>query len=338
MRWRAMGVGLTAAVAMIGLAAPATATTTCQDVSVPAQLDLLLTVQVHGRLCVPAGADKVQLLVHGATYDSRYWDEPVEGNLYSYVREATVDGWATLAVDLVGYGQSTKVPSATLTATTQALVVHQLIGKLRAGTIGGHAFPRVLLSAHSVGGAEAVIETSLYNDADALAVSGMSHMLSVPQLLQTFTSGLHPVTLDPSPLATQYDPGYLTTVPGTRGTLFYGPDPDPVMVAYDEATKGAISGTEAADAISLGFVLPTSRAVHIPVYLVLGDSDKLYCSAVLGTDCTDNASLDAQERPYFANASSFTAVVVPDSGHDVNLSPNAVSYETALNTWADTHI
>jgi pimeloyl-ACP methyl ester carboxylesterase len=334
MRFR---VALVAALALMGLAVPAAASTTCQDVSVPTQLDLLLTVNVHGRLCVPSGADKVQLLVHGATYDSRYWDEPVEGGLYSYVREATMDGWATLAVDLVGYGQSTRVLSATLTATTQALVVHQLIGKLRAGSIGGHPYSKVLLGAHSVGAAEAVIETSLYNDADALAISGMTHMLAVAQLLTTFTADLQSVALDPA-LAGQYDPGYLTTVPGTRGTLFYGPSPDPVMVAYDEATKGAISGTEASDAITLGFVLPTSSAVRIPVYLALGGSDHLYCSPLLGTDCSSSAALDAQERPYFANAPSFTAVIVPGAGHDVNLSPNAVAFETAVNTWADAHV
>ncbi|WP_249228123.1 alpha/beta hydrolase [Kutzneria sp. CA-103260] len=328
-------MGITLAL-LIGLVAPAAAAApSCQDVSLPVQLDVLLPAQVHGRLCVPAGgASRVQLLVHGATYDSRYWDEPVGD--YSYVRHAVGDGWATLAIDRVGYGQSSRELSATLTATTQATTVHQIIGQLRAGSVGGQSFAKVLLVGHSVGSAVSLIETSLYNDADAVALTGVTHRISPDELAAIFATSIRPVTVDPSPLTTEYDPGYLTTVPGTRAALFYGPHPDPELLAYDEATKGVVSATEAADAIALGFTLPTSLAVTVPVYLVDGGADAIFCGHLLGGQCSDAAALTAEEAPYFANAASFTAATLPGAGHDLNFEADASVYETALNTWADT--
>ncbi|MFI9386432.1 alpha/beta hydrolase [Kutzneria sp. NPDC052558] len=327
MRWRAL---ITLAL-LLGLAPPAAAATEdCRDVSLPVRLDVLLPAQVHGRLCQPpGGSSRVQLLVHGATYDSRYWDEPIGD--YSYVRRAVAHGWATLAIDRVGYGQSTPEPSVLLTATTQALTLHQVIGQLRTSGFG-----KVLLVGHSVGSAVALIETSLYNDADALALTGMTHRVSPEELTAALAFMVRPVTLDPSSLATEYDPGYLTTVPGQRAALFYGPDPDPAMVAYDEATKGVVSSTEMADAIALGFTLPMSLGIRLPVYLVVGGHDALFCGHLLAADCSSASALAAEEAPYFANALSFTAATLPDAGHDLNLTPDAPLYETALTTWADT--
>ena len=149
MRRSILGVCAAILLAVTGLATPATAEAApgCQDVSIPVQLDLLLPVQVYGRLCEPAtgAVDRVQLLVHGATYDSRYWDPAYGDGAFSYTPRANADDWATLAIDRVGYGRSTAVPSVTLTAITQALTIHQIIGQLRDGVIGGHAFAKVLL-------------------------------------------------------------------------------------------------------------------------------------------------------------------------------------------------
>ena len=330
MRWQAAVLALAL---IVGLAAPATAATAeCSDVTVPVQLDVLLPAEIHGQLCLPpGGSDRVQLLVHGATYDSRYWDEPVDDGRFSYVRRALGDGWATLAIDRVGYGARTREPSVLLTASTQALTVHQVVSWLR------DSFADVLLVGHSVGSAVALIETSLYNDASAVALTAMTHRLSPENLAAALAFDVRPVTVDPGPLASEYDPGYLTTVPGRRAALFYGPDPDPAMLAYDEATKGVVSATEMADAIAIGFTLPTSLGITRPVYVVDGSVDALFCGNLLGGSCSSAAALTAEERPYFANAPSFTAAVLPDAGHDLNFEARAAGYEDALNAWADTN-
>jgi len=329
MRWPAVVLAMAL---IVGLAAPAAAASSCSDVTVPVQLDVLLPAEIHGRLCLPpGGADRVQLLVHGATYDSRYWDEPLGGGRFSYVRQALGDGWATLAIDRAGYGASTPEPSALLTATTQALTVHQVISWLRT------SFGTVLLVGHSVGSAVALIETSLYNDASAVALTALTHRVSPEALASALAFDVRPVTVDPGPLASRYDPGYLTTVPGRRAALFYGPHPDPALLAYDEATKGVVSATEMADAIAVGFTLPMSLGITRPVYLVDGELDALFCGNVLGGSCSSAAALTAEERPYFANSARFTAAVLPDAGHDLNFEPHAAGYEDALNAWADTN-
>jgi pimeloyl-ACP methyl ester carboxylesterase len=318
--------------ALAGFSVPASAAEaapSCQDVFIPVQLDLLLPVQVYGRLCEPAtgNADRVQLLVHGATYDSRYWDPAYGDGTYSFAPRANSDGWATLAIDRVGYGRSTAVPSVTLTAITQAITLHQIIGKLRDGAIGGHGFVKVLLNGHSVGAGIALLETSMYNDADALAMSGIAHHLSPTQLTKIFVDDLRPVVTNV---------GYLTTAPGTRGALFYGSDPDPGLVAYDEATKGMISATEAADVIATAFTLPTtSLGDRLPTYLVDGQEDQIWCAGLLAEDCASSATFQAQEAPDYANAASFTAAIQPDAGHDLNFAANSAQYEQALNDWAE---
>jgi pimeloyl-ACP methyl ester carboxylesterase len=325
---------------MTGLATPATAAAapSCQDVFVPVSLDLLIPTQVYGRLCEPAigPVDRVQLLVHGATYDSRYRDPAYGDGEYSYTPRANADGWATLAIDRVGYGRSTAVPSVTLTGITQALTLHQIIGKLRAGAIGGQAFSKVLLHGHSVGAGISLLETSIYHDADALALSGIGHDLSPTQLANIFVNDLRPTLLDPNPAVSQrYDVGYLTTTPGTRAGLFYGPNPDPGLVAYDEQTKGAISATEAADVIATAFTLPTSLGDTLPTYLVDGADDQIWCAGPLAENCASSATLRADEAPFYASARSFTAVIQPDAGHDLNFAANSADYERALDAWAD---
>jgi alpha-beta hydrolase superfamily lysophospholipase len=229
------------------------------------------------------------------------------------------------------------VPSVTLTAITQALTLHQIIGQLRDGAIGGHALAKVLLNGHSVGAGIALLETSMYNDADALALSGIGHDLSPTQLARIFVDDLRPVALDPDPaLSRRYDVGYLTTVPGTRAALFYGPNPDPGLVAYDERTKGAISATEAADVIATAFTLPTALGDKLPTYLVDGADDQIWCSgALLAENCANSTTLRAAEAPFYASAASFTAAVQPDAGHDLNFAANSAQYEQALDSWAD---
>jgi hypothetical protein len=168
-------------------------------------------------------------------------------------------------------------------------------------------------------------------------MTALTHRLSPEGLASALAFDVRPVTVDPGPLASEYDPGYLTTVPGRRAALFYGPDPDPAMLAYDEATKGVVSATEMADAIALGFALPTSLGITRPVYLVDGSVDSLFCGNLLGGACSSAASLTAEEAPYFADARSFTAAVLPNAGHDLNFEPYAAVYEDALNAWADTN-
>jgi hypothetical protein len=57
---------------------PANATeTSCQDVYTPVRFGLT-NQTMYGKLCVPHRATTVQVLVAGGSYNSAYWDIPVD--------------------------------------------------------------------------------------------------------------------------------------------------------------------------------------------------------------------------------------------------------------------
>src|SRR5690242_16002630 len=53
----------------------------------------------------PVHKKTIQVLIHGGTYDHNYWDFPVQPETYSYVRELTDAGYATLNIDRLGVGE-----------------------------------------------------------------------------------------------------------------------------------------------------------------------------------------------------------------------------------------
>jgi hypothetical protein len=59
------------------------------------------------------------------------------------------------------------------------------------------------------------------------------------------------------------DPGYLTTVPGTRGAAFYDTaSADPDVIAYDEAHKDVMAADEAGDAATHAEGVRASEAAY----------------------------------------------------------------------------
>lgn len=69
---------------------------------------------ISGTLCTPLNAQdttkatNVQLLVHGDSFDSSYWDFSPNGEIddYSYVSAAAASGLTTFRYDILGTGLS----------------------------------------------------------------------------------------------------------------------------------------------------------------------------------------------------------------------------------------
>lgn len=195
----------------------------CQATHVPVSLPGIGDARIYGQLCVPDGgskADTVQLLVHGGTYDHNYFDWPQDPARYSYVDKALKAGYATFNVDRLGDGDSSHPPGALDTFGNGAEAMHQVIGKLRHGEIGGHAFSRVVWVGHSMGSLTAWFEAQRYHDVDAFVLTGILHNVKT-----TFASKLvnlvYPAMLDGKFRGKILDPGYTTSLPGTRGDTFY---------------------------------------------------------------------------------------------------------------------
>jgi pimeloyl-ACP methyl ester carboxylesterase len=306
---------LTPAFAVPAVAAP---DTECREVRHTVS-DLPLAPGDHviaGTLCARPDATTVQLLVHGATYGRTYWDFPHQPEKYSYVRAMNEFGLATLNVDLLGVGDSEHPPSVHVTLPGQIAVVREMAKALRSGALG-REFTKVVLVGHSLGTLLATaVATAHPDDVDGLIATGISHGFDhgMPSLLLEIAT----TPANSEGRFRELDSGYLTTRPGHRAQHFYHrPAADPDVIALDEATK---------ETMTLGEIgtypptLVTSVPVTAPVLAVLGEHDGLSCRIVA---CSSLLSLWNRERLLYPAAASFGQVTVPDTGHDINLHPNA---------------
>jgi pimeloyl-ACP methyl ester carboxylesterase len=175
---------------------------------------------VWAEFCVPdapAPGRPVDVTVPGATYTHLYWDWPVDPALYNWTAKALRAGQAVLDYDRLGTGQSTSPPAVDLTVGGDAAVLHQVIAWVR-GTAG---YTDVNVIGHSLGSAIAVQEAGTWpGDVSRLVLSGFLNQMP-PGTAAALAADIYPAASDPQ--FPDAGPGYLTTVPGTRGSLFYSP-------------------------------------------------------------------------------------------------------------------
>lgn len=195
----------------------------CRDINIPVALmaGQPANQKVFGELCLPRGRSPqtVQLLVHGATYNHAYWDFPYQPPRYSYADAAVRAGYAVLAIDRIGDGQSSRPPSSQVVFLNTIYTLHQVVDDLRNGTLGTK-FDAVIEVGHSSGSGYIVGEQSTYQDADALILTGYGHKMS-PALERARVSARYPAVDDPKFANSGLDTGYRTTKPGEIGPLFF---------------------------------------------------------------------------------------------------------------------
>ena len=311
---------------------------TCQDVHIPVSL-AGMPETVYARFCAPAQPTSTVLaLVPGGTYTGSYWDLPANLGLVSFRAGMNGLGYATLVIDRLGTGRSSRPASALLTTLTQAEVLHQIVGKLRAGEVGP-GYRKVIVGGHSLGAAVSIVEAANHHDVDGVLSAGMTHEFDPVDSITNLVAALRPAALDPLLSNRNYDPGYLTTAPGTRQGAFHRPaQPSAAVLAYEESTKDAFATTEAADALGVAAVSPYTILVDTPVLIALGGQDELYCAPPLlvGTDCSSAAAVHRQEAPYYSPGARLRTYLLPGNyGHAFNYAPNADLFYQAVARWAD---
>jgi pimeloyl-ACP methyl ester carboxylesterase len=305
----------------------------CQAVTLPVTLapGHQAGQTLAGTLCEPdqwaAGPHTVDVLTNGATYNQSYWDWPVDPEEYSYVRKTLAAGRATFAYDRVGTGASSHPSGTSLTLTTDAYELHQVVEWLN-----GNGYSEIDSVGHSFGSIVAIQESAGYGDVSRLVVTGFLH---TPNLGNAYAPLFgYPAALHPAFAGEGLDLSYLTTFPGARG-IFYSETADPAVISYDQQHPDTITSTELSTSLTqlaLAPPLNPSDQVTVPVLIVVGQQDALLCSGPL-PDCDDPGSVRALESPYYASAPSLTVDTVPDTGHDVALHPSAgQSFET-INDW-----
>ncbi|WP_242894748.1 alpha/beta fold hydrolase [Actinomadura litoris] len=274
----------------------------------------------------------MQLLVPGSTYNHSYYDMPVKPSRYSYVSKALDSGFSTFNIDRLATGRSTLPPSSRYTLDSGTEAIHQVITKLRTGQIKGRAFDKVVWVGHSLGSSMAWSQAAKYNDdVDAYVLTSMSHVVR-----QEEPGGEGPgedvqfeirAMDDPKFRGKISDPGYLTTNAGMRRFFYYAPNTDPAVIEADERLKDLSTAADS-DNVDLPPAQSPSRSIKVPVLLVVGDHDR-YCTVEV---CTP-ATMLANERPYYSDKANLRVIVVPHSGHNVQLHKNAPRTNAEILTW-----
>lgn len=253
----------------------------------------------------------VQVLLHGATYNHRYWDAAaINGNDYSYARYMAQQCYAVLALDRLGSGESSKPDGDLVNLANDSDSIAQVLSSLRTNrNPSQRRFKRIVLVGHSFGSLDAVYTLGEYgNVADALVATGWIHSPGT-------------VPIEPAIFEALLANPYISVPAELRTALFYhAPAADPDVIAYDNATlSDTLTRGYLADALGVF----TARAyadinqitaltkvdhVNVPVFVQLSDFDILFPSALAGA-----------EAGFYGNAPSVTVDNLANIGHGFNL-------------------
>jgi len=347
MKWRVPRILIAAAAAVVAAASPAVAAVprpatpaaepgACQALHIPVALSAGApsSQTVWALYCTPLyhsrGRPPIDITVPGATYNHDYFAAPVKPWLYNFTDQALLTGQAVLAYDRLGTGQSSHPVSTDLTITSDAYVLHQVIAWARDAA----GYTTVNVIGHSVGSAVAAQDAVTWpGDPTRLVLTGFLNNMS-PATPAALANDIYPADDDPAFAGDGLDPGYLTTVPGVRQSLFYAAGADPAVIAWDEAHKDLASASEFAQFVPIISAPPatsiTSR-ITVPVLVMVGELDALTCGGAV--DCTDPAAVRAYEAPYFSASPALTVTVIPGTGHDLALNPTAVLSFGIIRAW-----
>jgi pimeloyl-ACP methyl ester carboxylesterase len=276
---------------------------------------------IAGTLCSPPDATNVQLLIPGWTYNRTYWSLPYQPATYSYVDAANKAGYATLAIDRLGTGQSLHPLSLFDTLQADVSTVHSVVTALRDGSMGTH-FNEIIEVGHSLGSIVAAQEAGIYHDVNALITTGYSHSLNYTNAYIEIAGHDELAMGNPKFARLGLDPLYLTSEPATRGLFNYTPNTDPAVLALDETLLNDVDNLVEGVTIAVYPFDNVDRTLNVPVLDVTGDHDAIFCGLNTAS-CTSSKTLASFERTFYGPHATVEAFLVPDTGHDVNLEKSA---------------
>jgi pimeloyl-ACP methyl ester carboxylesterase len=314
-------------------------TNACERVSREVTLspDSATTYTVVGWLCQPKQpTGSIQLLNSGFTYDHNYWDWPQDSDRYSYVQAANKAGYATLNIDRIGVGESSKPPAADVTVPAEGWVDAQLAQALRKGQLSRkHAkFAHVFGVGHSLGGAIITVSQAQHSPFDAIVVDGLLHATN-PTTVSTLGTIRYDASLDPKFAKAGLPTGYITSRPGTRTNYYTVQYAEQQVIALDEKLKATATTGEAAT-LALGRDPTYSQRITAPTMLWIGQQDTLHCDQnTAALSCANVQAILKREAAAWSGTSCLGVYVQPQSGHDTTLHRTAHLGASAVSIWLD---
>ncbi|MER7758940.1 alpha/beta hydrolase [Streptomyces sp. NPDC097619] len=284
--------------------------------------------QIRGELLVPAqGADTVQVLLPGLTYDRRYWTVP---GRYDYAGHMLRAGYAVLLIDRLGTGASSRPAATDVTVDSNVETIHHVIQELRSGTPGGHSFDKVVSVGHSFGSGLAIVEAARHADVDALVVTGMLHTMA--PLYDEVINFFHPGSEDPVISDPDLPQWYMTQRPGLRARMLeHAEGIDPELSAHNELIKATATLGEG-ESLPQTYLAEYSQAVKVPVLLVVGEHDALFSSADVAF-AADSESVHAFEQSFYAPEAELETHVIAGTGHSLTVHRTAPESYALTERW-----
>lgn len=282
------------------------------------------TYDLYAELTAPEAADTLLITLHGVGFSHEYWDFPLDNERYSFVGAAAEAGIATLNLDRLGVGRSDRPPAEALTLQAEAFVAHGLVQQAKGEGIDGRVFDKVVLVGHSLGSGISIVEANTYDDVDGVVLTGFLHDLG--PLFPDFEAALVPVSTQPDLADLGAPEGYLAPALGSGGTFFYEPSTNPRIAAAAEASRQTATPAELATFAPIVTDPAASGAISAPVLSLIGAFDGLFADFGAQEEAV-------AERAFFTGSAAHQTVVVPDTGHAIQLESNSGYATDVLLDW-----
>lgn len=295
--------------------------------------DILVKGNFHisARYCaaladVPSRKTVLQVLVHGGGFDKEYWTGPSttgtagpgspETAQESWVYYAAQQGYATLAVDRLCAGLSTRPNSLThCQLPLEAEVLHRIIKMARSGKISNVpiSFDKIVYVGHSYGSRIGDYLTANYPD----SINHLQHTGFSKTLLNSVKNAVVKSEFNDANEVLPYrfgvkDPGYLVAS-DKRGFLpfCYVGDYSKTVSDFQWTQRDTITIGEIASALLGQTHSPNYKG---DVFVMNGDQDVVCCKSPKSGQCDTFTYSNAVNNSYPA-ARRFQQNTVTDTGH-----------------------
>ena len=275
------------------------------------------------------GGKPLQTVIHGLTYNHRYWDiQRINNRRYSYARFMAKNGFVVLGLDMLGSGQSGVPDGDILNIEESSLTIAQVLASLKSGENPmGRSFRKVIVTGHSLGAILSVATLGTFpHVADALVVTAWAF---APH-----------VVLPPDLIAAIFQNPYVQIPSQIREDLFYFlPKADPDVIDFDnrnladQTSRGIFTqGLPLLEAMARGnaedveFIKEFSRSnrIQVPVLIQLGEFDVIAPSR-----------LADQEADFYPNAKKVQVQTLANIGHSFNFHENNHKGWKRVKQWLD---
>jgi pimeloyl-ACP methyl ester carboxylesterase len=300
------------------------------------------TVEIRGHLVGPDPVPSaVTLYLHGLGFDNLFWRFRAVSGL-DYAAELASAGHASVIIDRLGYGASTKPANGTTGSClgAQADIAHQIIEQLRSGgyTIESGPpprFDRVALAGHSVGGSIAQIEAYSFGDIDGLIIMAWADQGFSADIELAFDQSAVDCALGSNGYSfigkteADFDHLFFNTPRPIIGKLPLDKNP-----TADAAVITAANGIRQKDPCGDKNSIPAELAlanvklgtIKVPTLLACGGDDAIFPQPACEV-----------QRLRFTGVSDLSLVSTGRTGHAVTLGFTAPEYRSMVEAWLTQH-